>query len=346
MKLSQIASSLGVTLENGDPDAEIIGVAGIEEAAAGQITFVANPKYAANARTTAAAAVIVAEDFPAIASGMLRSKNPYLTFARAIDLFHKTPSYVPGIHPTAVIDRTARIGKDAHVAAYVVVGEDVQIGDGAVLLPHVVIYRGARIGANFFAHAHSVVREYCILGDDVTLAEWRDCGLRWLWLCAGRRSLGKDHAVRVRRCWRIDVEVQANACIDRASIGETRIKRGTKIDNLVQVGHGSAVGENTLLCSQVGLAGSTVVGNNVILAGQVGVAGHCFIGDGVIVTAQSGTHGDIPAGSMVSGSPAFDHKQWLRAVNLFNKLPELAKAVRNLRASQEKSAKPAENQQE
>ncbi len=345
MKLSQIASSLGVTLENGDPDAEIIGVAGIEEAAAGQITFVANPKYAANARTTAAAAVIVAEDFPAIPAGMLRSKNPYLTFAQAIDLFHKTPSYVPGIHPTAAIDRTARIGKDAHVAAYVVVGEDVQIGDGAVLLPHVVIYRGAKIGANFLAHAHSVVREYCILGDNVTLQNGVIVG------CDGFGfARDGDHWEKITQSGPTvledDVEVQANACIDRASIGETRIKRGTKIDNLVQVGHGSAVGENTLLCSQVGLAGSTVVGNNVILAGQVGVAGHCYIGDGVIVTAQSGTHGDIPAGSMVSGSPAFDHKQWLRAVNLFTKLPELAKAVRNLRASQEKSAKPAENQQE
>ena len=124
-----------------------------------------------------------------------------------------------------------------------------------------------------------------------------------------------------------DVEVQANSCIDRASVGETRIARGVKIDNLAQVGHGSAVGEHTLLCAQVGLAGSTVVGKNVIIAGQAGVAGHCTIGDGVVITAQSGTHGDIPAGSMVSGSPAFDHKQWLRAVNAFSKLPELAKTV-------------------
>jgi UDP-3-O-[3-hydroxymyristoyl] glucosamine N-acyltransferase len=127
-----------------------------------------------------------------------------------------------------------------------------------------------------------------------------------------------------------DVEVQANACIDRASVGETRIARGTKIDNLAQVGHGSGVGEHTLLCAQAGLAGSTVVGKNVIIAGQAGVAGHCNVGDGVVITAQSGTHGDIPAGSMVSGSPAFDHKHWLRAVNAFSKLPELAKTVRDL----------------
>jgi UDP-3-O-[3-hydroxymyristoyl] glucosamine N-acyltransferase len=139
------------------------------------------------------------------------------------------------------------------------------------------------------------------------------------------------------------VEVQANSCVDRASVGETRIARGVKIDNLVQVGHGSAVGEHTLLCSQVGLAGSTVIGKNVVLAGQVGVAGHCNIGDGVVVTAQSGTHGDIPAGAMVSGSPAFDHKQWLRAVTIFNKLPELARMLRSLMARQPNRAGVGKN---
>ena len=137
-----------------------------------------------------------------------------------------------------------------------------------------------------------------------------------------------------------DVEVQANSCIDRASIGETRVARGVKIDNLVQVGHGSAVGEHTLLCAQVGLAGSTVVGKNVIIAGQAGVAGHCNIGDGVIMTAQSGTHGDIPARHMVSGSPAFDHKQWLRAVDAFRKLPEIARTVRSLTHSQAQAVRP------
>ena len=343
MKLAEIASALCATLENGDPDAEITGVAGIEEAVAGQITFVANPKYAVAAKNTAASAVIVSEDFPAVATGMLRSKNPYLTFARAIDLFYRIPGYDAGVHPTAVIAPTAKIGKNAHIAAYVVIGDDVEIGDDAVLLPHVVIYRGARIGNKFFAHAHAVVREHCRLGDNVILQNGvvigsdgfgfaRD-GDHWEKIAQSGPTVLED-----------DVEVQANSCIDRASIGETRIGRGTKIDNLVQVGHGSRVGENTLLCAQVGLAGSTAVGKNVILAGQVGVAGHCKIGDGVIVTAQSGTHGDIPAGSMVSGSPAFDHKQWLRAVGIFNKLPELAKAVRKLMANQPSSAGPAKKE--
>ncbi len=342
MKLADIATTLGASLENADPDTEITGVAGIEEAAAGQITFVANPKYAGNARTTGASAVIVPEDFPGIPVGMLRSRNPYLAFARAIDLFYKTPSYQPGVHPTAVIAPGAKIGTNAHIAPYVVIDDDVTLGDNAILLPHVVIYRGAKIGNNFFAHAHAVVREYCTVGDNVVLQNGviigcdgfgfaRD-GDRWEKITQSGPTVLED-----------EVEVQANSCIDRASVGETRISRGSKVDNLVQVGHGSAVGENTLLCAQVGLAGSTVIGKNVILAGQVGVAGHCHVGDGVIVTAQSGTHGDIPPGTMVSGSPAFDHKQWLRAVGLFNRLPELAKAIRKLQSRRFADGESGEN---
>lgn len=329
MKLGDIASALNATLDNGDPATEIAGVAGIEEAVAGQITFVANPKYAAAAKTTAAAAVIVSEDFPAIATAMLRSQNPYLAFARAIDLFYQSPKYAPGIHPTAVIAPTAKLGSNPHIGAYVVIDDGVVIGDTAVLLPHVVVYRGARIGNNFFAHAHAIVREECQLGDNVVLQNGAIVGADGFGF-----ARDGDHWEKIAQSGPVilesDVEVQANACIDRASVGETRIARGVKIDNLAQVGHGSVVGEHTLLCAQVGLAGSTVVGKNVIIAGQAGVAGHCHVGDNVVITAQSGTHGDIPAGSMVSGSPAFDHRQWLRAVNAFMRLPDIARTVREL----------------
>jgi UDP-3-O-[3-hydroxymyristoyl] glucosamine N-acyltransferase len=330
MTLGEIATALGATLENGDPVTEITGVAGIEEASSGQITFVANPKYAATARTTTASAIIVSEDFPAVTCALLRSKNPYLCFARAIDLFYQPPRYAPGIHPTAVIAPTASVSSDAHIGSYVVIEEGATIGDHAVLLPHVVIYRNAHIGNNFFAHAHAIVREDCVLGDNVVLQNGAVVGSDGFGF-----ARDGDHWEKITQSGpavlESDVEVQANACIDRASVGETRIARGVKIDNLAQVGHGSAVGEHTLLCAQVGLAGSTVVGENVIIAGQAGVAGHCHVGDNVVITAQSGTHGDIPNGSMVSGSPAFDHKQWLRAVNAFAKLPELARAVRELR---------------
>ena len=331
MKLAQLASTLGARLENASPEVEVTGVAGIEAAGPGQVTFVANPKYAAAARNTKASAVIVSEDFPAIAAGMLRSKNPYLAFARALELFYRPPRYEPGIHPTAVIHPTAKIGSDAHIGAYVVVDQDVTIGDHAVLLPHVVIYCGVRIGNRFFAHAHAVVREYCELGHDVVLQNGAIVG-------ADGFGFAKDDAGHWHKIVQSgpailgdQVEIQANACVDRASIGRTRIARGSKIDNLVQVGHGSSVGEDSLLCAQAGLAGSTEVGNQVILAGQVGVAGHCKIGDGAIATAQSGIPSDVAPGAVVSGYPAIDNKLWLRCAAVFNKLPEIAKAVRGTR---------------
>ncbi|HKW66269.1 MAG TPA: UDP-3-O-(3-hydroxymyristoyl)glucosamine N-acyltransferase [Terriglobales bacterium] len=328
MKLGELAATLGARLENGSPETEITGVAGIEEAGAGQITFVANPRYAGAARTTKAAAVIVAEDFPAANTALLRSRNPYLDFARAIELFYRPPKYAVGVHSTAVVHPSAKIGKNASIGPYVVVDEDVQIGKNCVLLAHAVIYRGARIGHNFLAHAHAVVRENCRLGDNVTLQNGAVIG-------GDGFGFAKDNEGRWRKIAQSgpavledDVEVQANACVDRASIGETRVGKGTRIDNLVQVGHGSRVGNNTLLCAQVGLAGSTEVGDNVILAGQVGVAGHCKIGDGVIATAQSGIPNDVAAGKVVSGYPAIDNRLWLRCVAVFNRLPELLKMVR------------------
>jgi len=328
MKLSQIAFTLGARLENGSPATDITGVAGIEQAGPGQLTFVANPKYAAAARNTKASAVIVAEDFPAIATAMLRSKNPYLTFACAIALFHPSSRYEPGIHPTAVIHPSARIGEGAHIGPYVVISEDVEIGKSSVLLAHVVIYRDVKIGDYFMAHAHALVREHCRLGNNVLLQNGVVIG-------ADGFGFAKDdqgHWHKIPQPMPVviddDVEIQANSCIDRASVGETHIARGTKIDNLVQVGHGSHIGEHSLLAAQVGLAGSTEVGNNVILTGQVGVVGHCKVGDGAIVTPQSGVAGDIPAGAIVSGAPAIDHKLWLKVSALLSRLPEIAKAVR------------------
>jgi len=326
MNLSLIASTVAARLE-GD-DVEITGVAGIEQAGPGQLTFVANPRYAAAAKTTKASALIVAEGFPALTTPTLRSANPYLAFARALGLFYQPPRYGPGIHPTAVIHETARIGPHAHVGAYVVVEEDVEIGEGCVLLPHVVLYRGARIGDNFFAHAHAVVREYCRLGHNVVLQNGVVVGGDGFGFAKDDKGVWHKIVQSGPAVIEDDVEIQANACVDRASVGETRVKRGAKIDNLVQVGHGSTVGENTLLCAQVGLAGSTEVGRNVILAGQVGIAGHCRIGDGAVATAQSGIPNDVEDGKVVSGYPAMDNKQWLRCVAAFQRLPEIAKAVR------------------
>jgi UDP-3-O-[3-hydroxymyristoyl] glucosamine N-acyltransferase len=326
MKLSEIAAAVQARLEG--KDVEISGVAGIEQAGPGQLTFVANPRYADAARSTKAEALIVAEDFPALSKPTLRSKNPYLAFAHALELFYRPPRYAPGIHSTAVVHDSARIGRQAHIGPYVVVGEDVEIGERAVLLAHVVIYRGARAGKNFFAHAHAVVREYCRLGDNVVLQNGAVVGPDGFGFAKDDQGAWHKIVQSGPAVLEDDVEIQANACVDRASVGETRVKRGAKIDNLVQVGHGSSVGEDSLLCAQVGLAGSTELGKNVILAGQVGIAGHCRIGDGVVATAQSGVPNDVEDGKMISGYPAMDNKQWLRCVAAFQRLPEIVKAMR------------------
>ena len=243
---------------------------------------------------------------------------------RTIELFYQAPVYAPGVHPTAAVASTARLGARAHVGAYAVIGEGVVVGDDAVIHPHVVLYPGVLVGHRFVAHAHAVVREHCRLGDGVVLQNGAIVGadgFGFARTAEGWRKIVQSGPAVLED----EVEIQANACIDRASIGETRVRRGAKVDNLVQVGHGSVVGEDTLLCAQVGLAGSTEVGRNVILAGQVGVAGHCVIGDGVVATAQSGIPNDVAAGKMVSGYPAMDNRQWLRSVALFNRLPELLK---------------------
>jgi UDP-3-O-[3-hydroxymyristoyl] glucosamine N-acyltransferase len=330
MKLIDIATALDLRLENGSSDTEITGVKGIDEASEGDLTFIANPRYGAAAKTTRASAIILSDEFPALALPMLRSKNPYLAFARAIELFYTPPTYPAGIHPTAILSSSARIGAGAHIGPYVVVGDDVVVGEAATLLAHVVLYRGARIGDRFFAHAHAVVREGCRIGNDVLLQNGVVIGGDGF----GFAKDDQGHWHKIVQSGPVviedEVEIQANACVDRASVGSTKIGRGSKVDNLVQVGHGSKVGQRTLLCAQVGLAGSTEVGSDVILAGQVGVAGHCKIGDRAIATAQSGIPNDVAPGAVVSGYPAIDNKLWLRCSAVFNKLPDLLKALQRL----------------
>ena len=343
MRLADLAEQLGAQL-HGNGDADVTGVRGIEEAGPGEITFVANPKYASLARTTQAAAVLVQPNFPEIATPTLRLANPYFAFAQALGIFYQPPHYAPGIHPTAVIDPTATLGANAHIGAYAVIGPDVHIGDHATILSHVVLYAGVTVGHHFFAHAHAVVREGCVLGDHVTLENGVIIGSDGFGFAKDNAGLWQkipqSGPVRIGN----HVDVQANACIDRATVGSTEIADGAKIDNLVQIGHGSRVGKNTLVCAQAGLAGSSVVGANAILAGQAGVAGHCTLGDGVILTAQSGVSHDVPAGKMLSGSPAFDNRTWLRAVTVFQRLPEMLRRISNLeKAAIAHSAAPKED---
>jgi len=335
MRLQDVAEKLGCRLE-GEPSTEIAGVAGIDHAQPGQLTFLANRRYSPLLKTTRAAAVLVEEGIelpreaglPPLAA--LRSANPYLAFARAIELFYCPPAYLPGVHVTAVIAKTAKIGVNAHIGPYCFVDEGAEIGDGAVLHSFVTIYRDAKIGRGFFAHAHAVVRENCRIGDRVILQNG---------VIIGGDGLG--YAKHADGTWHKmlqsgpavledDVEVQANACVDRATVGETRVGHGTKIDDLVLVGHAAQVGANTMLCGQVGLAGSTKIGDNCILAGQVGTAGHLTVGDGAVITAQSGVPNDVPARALYSGYPAVENRQWLKMMAALNRLPELQKRVQAL----------------
>jgi UDP-3-O-[3-hydroxymyristoyl] glucosamine N-acyltransferase len=330
MKLAEIAEKLGCTVE-GDANIEITGVAGIEEAKAGELTFLANRKYRPALETTSATAVLIAREDPRPHIAALRSANPYLDFARAIELFHAAPQYGPSVHPTAVIAESARIGVGAHIGPYCFVDEGVEIGNHAVLHSFVTIYRGARIGDHFFAHSHACVREGCRIGNRVLLQNGVVVGSDGFGFA--KEANGSWHKMRQTGIAVIedDVEIQAQSAIDRATVGETRIGRGTKIDNLVQVGHACKVGEDTLLCGQVGLAGTTRVGSKCILAGQVGCAGHLTVGDGAILTAQSGVPGDVPAGAVYSGYPAMENREWRKSVAVFNRLPELQRELRELR---------------
>jgi UDP-3-O-[3-hydroxymyristoyl] glucosamine N-acyltransferase len=336
MKLGQIAEKLDCTLE-GNADLEITGVAGIEDARAGQLTFLANRKYLPALETTHATAILIAQDAAAskkagpLRMAALHSSNPYLDFARAIELFHPAPQFALAIHATAVVAKSAKIGPNAHIGPYCFVDENVEIGRNAVLHSFVAIYRAAKIGDDFFAHSHACVREACRIGNRVLLQNGVVVGSDGYGFA--RQADGRWYKMRQAGITVIgdDVEIQAHSAIDRATIGETRIARGTKIDNLVQVGHACKVGEDTLLCGQVGLAGTTRVGNRCILAGQVGAAGHLTIGDGATLTAQSGVPNDVPAGAVFSGYPAMDSLAWRKSIAVFNRLPELQRELRELR---------------
>ena len=334
MKLRTIAEALDCRIE-GDPDLEISGVAGLEEAGPGELTFLSNPRYTALAKQTKAAALLAAAPVEGLEIALVLSSDPYLDFARALELFHPPQPAKPAIHPTAVIDPSSRIGSGAAVGPYVVIERDVRIGSGAVLHPHAVIEEGSRIGDQFTAHCGVTVCHGTHVGDRVTLHQRVTVGSDGFGFARRPDGSHKKIVQTGRVVIEDDVEIQAGSCVDRAAVGETRIGRGAIVDNLVQVGHAAKIGANTILCAQVGIAGSTSIGANCILAGQVGVINHLKIGDNVLITAQSGVGHDLPDNAKVSGSPAFDNRQWLRSTAIYGKLPELDRELRRLRKKAE-----------
>jgi UDP-3-O-[3-hydroxymyristoyl] glucosamine N-acyltransferase len=335
MRLGDIAFRLECKLE-GPEGLEVTGVAGLEEASETELTFLANPKYHRKALQSRAAAIIVSTQENLPNRPLLRSPNPYLAFAHALQLFATSPKPPAAIHPTAVIASSAKIGRRPSIGPYVVIEEGAALGDDCVLKSFVVIYQGAQIGHRFFAHSHSVVRENVRIGDDVILQNGAVVGSDGFGFA--RKEDGSY--LKIVQPGRVviedQVEVQANSCIDRASVGETRLRRGVKVDNLVQVGHGCDIGENTLLCGQVGLAGSTRVGRNVVLAGQVGAAGHLTIGDNVIASSQSGIPNDVEPNRVISGYPAMENTRWLKCCAAYARLPEIYMAFRKVRRYLEK----------
>jgi UDP-3-O-[3-hydroxymyristoyl] glucosamine N-acyltransferase len=333
IRLGDLAARLGCQL-HGSPDIEITGVAGVERAGPTELTFLANPKYAPKVKETRAGAILVKQ--PLAPSGAetqpasLVSPNPYHDFARALALFYQPPRPKPGIHPQASVAGTAQIGEGASIGAFAVVGEHVTIGKNALLHPHVVIYEGAEIGDDFCAHSHAVVREYCRIGHRVILQNGVVVGSDGFGFAKTREGTHFKIVQSGKTVIEDDVEIQSLTSVDRATVGETRVKRGAKIDSLVQVGHACVVGEDNIICAQTGLAGGSVLEKNVLLAGQVGISGHLTIHDNAVIYAQSGIGGDVAEGAVMSGSPAFEAREWLRAITAFPKLPEVLKTVRQL----------------
>jgi UDP-3-O-[3-hydroxymyristoyl] glucosamine N-acyltransferase len=331
VKLRDLAARLDCRLD-GDGDIEITGVAGIEQAGPSDLTFLANPKYQATLTGTRAGAVLVRPDAPAAPCAMLRTQDPYLMFARAVGLFAPAWRPAPGVHPMAAVAESATLGVGVSVGAFVAIGEGATVGDRTVVLPNVTIGAGARIGADCLIHSNVAIRERVTLGNRVILQNGVVVGGDGYGFV--RRADGTHEKIPqvATVVLEDDVELGANTTVDRPAVGETRIKAGTKLDNLVQIGHGVTIGRNVLMAAQVGIAGSTDIGDDVMFGGQVGVGGHLEIGRGTVAVGQSGITNSVPAGSMLAGYPAIDGREWRRASVIFRRLPELKKRIEELEA--------------
>ncbi len=331
MTLKELAARLDCRLE-GNGELEVTRVAGIQDAQPGDVTFLANPKYEKLLASTRATAVILKEDGPAAPCAMLRARDPYLAFARAVSLFAPVSRPAPGVHPMAAIATDAQLGTDGAVGPFVAVGEGARIGDRTVIYPNVTIAAGVTVGSDCVIHSNVAVRERCTVGDRVILQNGVVVGGDGYGFV--RRGDGTHEKIPQVAVVVIedDVELGANTTVDRPAVGETRIKAGTKIDNLVQIGHGVTVGRNVLMAAQVGIAGSTDVEDDVVFGGQVGVGGHLTIGRGAIAVGQSGVTNSLDPGAFVAGYPAIDNRDWRKASVLFRRLPEMKRRIEQLEA--------------
>jgi UDP-3-O-[3-hydroxymyristoyl] glucosamine N-acyltransferase len=328
--LKELADFVNGELTGGDK-IEIWGVAGIEDAKEGQVTFLANPKYAANISTTGASAIIVPMEITEASKPLIRTKNSYLAFAKAMTLFtSEMPTLPAGIHQTAIIGKNSRIAKNAAIGAYAIIGDDVIIGENSVIYPHVYIGNKTKIGSDVLIYPLVSIRNDIDIGNKVIIHSGTVVGSDGF----GFAPTEDGKSFKIPQLGKViignDVEIGANVTIDRATMGATKIGQGTKIDNLVQIAHNVEIGENCLIVAQVGISGSTRIGNNVVVGGQVGIVGHINIGDRAKIGAQAGVTRPVEAGEIVSGYPARPHRETLKIEAQLHKLPELARTVKAL----------------
>jgi UDP-3-O-[3-hydroxymyristoyl] glucosamine N-acyltransferase len=326
--LEELAGLVGGELQ-GDPQLSIAGVAGLEDAQSNEISFVVGPKYVRKVEQSNAGALIVPPKLSDIARPLIISENPYLAFTKILKLFAPKTRPLLGVSAAAHLGANLKLGDQVAIYPQVYVGDNAVVGDRVILHPGVYLGSGVVVGDDTVIYPNVTVFDRCIIGKRVIIHSGTVVGSDGF----GFAQDGNNH-VKVPQVGMVqvddDVEIGANCTIDRATMGKTWIKRGVKIDNLVQVAHNVVVGENSIIIAQVGISGSTKLGNNVILAGQVGVIGHLEIGDNVRVGAQSGVGKSIAAGQIVSGSPAIAHRNWLKNCQILSRLPELRKKIMNM----------------
>jgi len=328
MKASALAEALGARLD-GNPDLDIRGVAPLERACGSDVSFLANPKYREAAGSSAAGAILVGTGDRLPGKTLLICDDPYVAFARALALFHPPRTFDPGVHPTAVVGAGCDIARDAHVGPLAVIGEGTRLGPRTVVEAGCVVGRGCVLGEDCHLYPRVVLYDGTELGDRVVLHAG---------VVVGSDGFGYAHEkgrhVKVPQVGNAvvesDVEIGANTAIDRGTLAETRIGAGTKIDNLVQIGHNVVTGPGCILVAQAGISGSTRLGRGVIFAGQSGAVGHIRIGNGVKVGAKSAVTKDLPDGAFVTGHPAQDHRAWLKERALCGRLEEMARRIKTL----------------
>jgi len=328
MTLEELAARLGATVV-GDGNMVITGVAGIEEAREGEVTFVANPRYRSKLLSTGASAAIVPPDVEEAPLALVVTPEPYVAFTKALEVFHPRERPESGVSPDAWVDPSAHVGRDVSILPLAYVGKEAKIGDRTVLYPFVYVGDRVRVGEDCCIYSHVSIREGCELGDRVVLQNGvrvGSDGFGYVKQGSRHRKIPQVGIVRIED----DVEVGANTCIDRATMGETRIGRGTKIDNLVQLAHNVQVGEDVILVSQVGISGSTHVGDRTVLAGQVGVVGHIRIGKDVQIGAKSGVHSSILDGRTVAGIPTMPYENYLKTMAVMKHIPKMRERLRKL----------------